>query len=106
MDLPRLHRPRSPWKCLQRIGQWLAQALAPPGAGAPLVIPYTLHLYGIVQATLAMSLCLSLAFASLATEPGRAFSIVAGNAWLHLLLDIIEINGPTASTSCHPSTGG
>ena len=97
--------PDLPWM-LQRIGQWLAQALAPPGAGAPLVDPYTLHLYGIVQATLAMSLCLSLAFASLATEPGRAFSIVAGNAWLHLLLDIIEINGPTASTSCHPSTGG
>jgi len=27
------------------------QALASPGAGAPLVDPYTLHLYGIVQAT-------------------------------------------------------
>jgi hypothetical protein len=66
---------------LQRIGQWLLQA-RPPGAGAPLIDPYTLHLYGIVQATLAMSLCLGLAFASLAKEPGRAFSIVAGNAWL------------------------
>lgn len=82
--------PDLPWM-LQRIGQWLGQALAPSGAGAPLVDPYTLRLYCIVQATLAMSLCLSLAFASLATEPGRAFSIVAGNAWLHLLLDTIEI---------------
>jgi hypothetical protein len=55
-------------------------------------VPWMLQrLYGIVQATLAMSLCLILAFASLATEPGRAFSIVAGNAWLHLLLDTIEI---------------
>jgi hypothetical protein len=34
--------PDLPWM-LQRIGQWLLQALAPPGAGAPLIDPYTLQ---------------------------------------------------------------
>ncbi len=76
--------PDLPW-ILQRIAQVSA------GAGRAPVDPYTLHLYGVAQASLAMSLVLCLACASLAGRPGRAFSIVAANAVLHLLLDTIEI---------------
>ncbi len=78
--------PDLPW-ILQRI----AQALVSAWSGPVPVDPYTLHLYGIAQASLAMSLLLCLACASLAMRPGRAFAIVAANAVLHLLLDTIEI---------------
>ncbi len=56
----------------------------------PVVNPYDLRLYAIVQASLAVSLLLCGALALLSRRPVMVFSILASNCLLHLLLDACE----------------
>jgi len=51
---------------------------------------YSLRLFAIVQSSLALSLILSAAFATIATAPGRVFTLLGLNAVLHLLVDACE----------------
>lgn len=59
------------------------------------VDPYTLRLYGIVQASLLSCLILGLAIAVLTRHSSRTFLILSGNAFLHLLLDASQIKWAT-----------
>ncbi|RMH35545.1 MAG: hypothetical protein D6690_08500 [Nitrospirae bacterium] len=53
--------------------------------------PYTLRLYCIAQASLAVTLCLCAALASLSTQPKTVFMVLGTNVLLHLLLDALQI---------------
>lgn len=75
--------------CLLPDLPWIVQRVA--SLGLPTIDPYTLRLYCIAQASLAVTLCLCAALAMLSTAPAKVFAILGLNAFLHLLLDALQI---------------
>jgi len=67
---------------------WILQRLH--GMLGPLVDPYSMRLYAIVQASLAFSLLLCGALALCSATPRQVFALLATGAVLHLLLDAAE----------------
>lgn len=72
--------PDIPW-IMQRIAHTLV-----PGINS-----VDLRLYAIIQASLFFSVLLSGAISLLAKDSGKIFLILAGNSFLHLLLDALQI---------------
>ncbi|HEX7090775.1 MAG TPA: hypothetical protein VF192_11615 [Longimicrobiales bacterium] len=67
---------------------WILQRLN--GMLGPVLAPYTMRLYAIVQASLAFSLVLCGALALCSAMPRQVFALLATGAFLHLLLDAAE----------------
>jgi len=67
---------------------WILQRLH--GLLGPVVDPYSMRLYAIVQASLAFSLVLCGALALCSAAPRQVFALLATGAVLHLLLDAAE----------------
>jgi hypothetical protein len=74
--------------CLIPDFPWIAQRAVQ--AIGPVVDPYVLRLYCIVQSSLLFCLVLCLAFAVLSLRPLTLFAILALGSILHLLLDSLE----------------
>ena len=63
-------------------------------------LPYQLKLYAIVHSSLLGSMILFAAIAALTTKPGRVFTLLSVNAFLHLLLDATQTKWANGAILC------